>query len=248
MIRTEDQFSERSENYAKFRPDYPGTLFKAVCPYCAGHELSWDCATGNGQAAIHLTQWFRLVIATDVSDRQVVAGKDRTIVRYAVARAERAPLPTTSVDLITVAQALHWFDLPDFFHEAGRVLRPGGLLAAWCYFLPSVNPEVDACVHRLYFDVLKGHRPLQTDLAQGRYEAISFPFREIVRRDLPMVHRWDLRRLTGYLGTWAGVSDYRARMGREPINEVLGELEHGWGNPDGTREVRWTISLRVVRK
>ena len=204
---------EEAQRYKESRPEYPGKLFEILRASCHDRDLAWDCATGCGQAAAHLADWFRTVVATDASGPLLAVRKRCPNIGYANARAERAPLPDASVDLVTVAQALHWFDLPHFFAEARRVLKPCGLVAAWCYFLPGVDPRVDAAVSRLFHEVLGGHVPPQTELVRGRYDAISLPFEEVVRMELEMVERWDLHRLALYLRTWAGTGGYRSKTG-----------------------------------
>ena len=245
MSDPEDRISWRARAYAESRPDYPDHLFDFLDSLGPGHDLAWDCATGNGQAAVPLARTFRSVVATDADAGQISYAKAHPRIQYSVAPAERAPLGDASVDLVTVAQALHWFDLPKFYVEVGRVIKPGGLLAAWCYFLPSVSPEVDAAVSRLYYEILRGYWPERVKLVEERYESIPFPFEEVARWALPMVGRWGLPRLVAYLGTWAAVERYESQMRREPIEEVRRELEAAWGKPDALRDVRWTINLRV---
>jgi SAM-dependent methyltransferase len=188
-----------------------------------------------------------MVVATDASRGQLESRRSGWNLRYALARAERAPLADGAADLVTVAQALHWFDLPAFFTEARRVLRPGGLLAAWCFFLPEVNPVVDAAVSRLYHEVFDGYMPPQVGLVIDRYRTVSPPFGEVARTEVDMVERWDLDRFARYLGTWAAVAYCREQTGREPIVEIKPELARGWGSPDALREVRWTISVLEVK-
>ena len=248
MSGPEDQISWRSKDYAASRPEYPNHLFEFLDSLSPGHDLAWDCATGNGQAAIPLTRSFRLVVATDADAEQISCAKARPRIQYALARAVRAPLADASVDLVTVAQALHWFDLPRFYLEVGRVLKPGGLFAAWCYFLPNVNEVVDSAVSRLYYEVLKHYWPRQVKLVEERYETIPFPFDEVATRTLPMNGHWDLHRLVTYLGTWGVVERYKSKTGREPIDEIREELASGWGNQDQLREVHWAITLRVGKK
>jgi SAM-dependent methyltransferase len=248
MSGPEDRISWRAKVYAATRPDYPDHLFECLDSLSPGHDLAWDCATANGQAAIPLARTFRSVVATDADGGQISYAKAHPRIRYAVARADRAQLPDASVDLVTVAQALHWFARTEFYAEVGRVLRPGGVFAAWSSFLPSDCPEVDAAVSRLYHEVLKDYWPCQAKFVEERYESIPFPFEEVARRTLPMVGHWGLPRLAAYLGTWAAVPRYVRQTGREPIDEVLEGLESGWGKADALREVRWTITLRVGKK
>src|SRR5690349_15303419 len=128
-----DHFSGLASRYADFRPHYPAALFDYLAALVPGNAQVWDCAAGNGQASIDLAQRFSKVIATDASPEQIASATARHNVEYRVALAEQSGLADTSVDLVTVAQALHWFDLNRFFAEVQRVLKPGGVLAIWTY-------------------------------------------------------------------------------------------------------------------
>ncbi len=145
-----DHFSSHSGSYAEFRPTYPDALFSFLADCCSGHRLAWDCATGNGQAAHALTPFFEKVIASDASEAQINAAALHSKIEYRVARAEASGLDDDTVDLITVAQAMHWFDIPAFLDEAQRVLASGGVLAIWSYERCQVNADCDAVIHELY--------------------------------------------------------------------------------------------------
>src|SRR5215831_1555408 len=138
-----DHFSAHATDYRAFRPSYPAELFTFLASAAPARDLAWDCGTGNGQAAVALAEHFARVFATDASAEQVKNAEPHPRVEYAVAPAEKCPLPDHTADLVTVAQALHWFDFDRFYAEVRRVARPGGLLAVTCYYEPSVGPGVD---------------------------------------------------------------------------------------------------------
>ena len=150
-----DLFSTNSKEYASSRPKYPRSLFEFLVGLVRHRNLAWDCATGNGQAAVVLSEYFEEVIASDASKEQIENAESRKNIRYEVFPAERTNVADSSVDLITIAQALHWFDLDDFYKEAKRVLRKDGnegdcgggggcgVIAAWAYGLHSVSMEID---------------------------------------------------------------------------------------------------------
>ena len=106
-----DHFSGHSADYSEFRPTYPDALFAGLAHACAATELAWDCATGSGQAAVGLSHYFDKVIATDASANQVAQAEAAPGVEYRVSRAEQTDFAAASFDLISVAQALHWFDI-----------------------------------------------------------------------------------------------------------------------------------------
>ncbi len=167
---------------------------------------------------------------------------------YRVALAEDSGLETETVDLVTVAQALHWFDRPRFYAEVGRVLVPGGVIAVWSYQLASVDARVDRVIRHLHGDVVGAYWPPERALVERGYGSLSFPFAEISPPPFLMEETWDLAQLVGYLGTWSAVQRCREKTRRDPIERVRPELERAWGDPEGPRVVRWPLSLRAGRK
>ena len=240
-----DHFSDHAHRYEAYRPTYPDSLFAYLASLVAAHDLAWDCATGNGQAALGLTPHFRTIIATDASPQQIAQAHPHPKVNYLVAPADRTPLPDGSVDLVTVATAFHWLDFPRFYAEVRRVAKPDGILAAWGYKVLSVTPEVDAVIQRLDAEVLRHFWFPETRLAVERYRTILFPFDEIDTPPFRMSHEWNLDQLTGFLGTWSASNRYRTQTGREPTDEIRDELAGAWGDPRQERQVAWDLFMRV---
>ncbi len=240
-----DHFSDHAPDYEAYRPTYHDALFAYLASLVPSHDLAWDCATGNGQAALGLTPHFRTIIATDASPKQIVQASTHKQITYVVALADRTPLPEGSVDLVTVATAFHWLDFPRFYGEVRRVAKPDGILAAWGYKLPSVNPAVDAVIQRLDADVLRGFWLPETRLAVERYRTIPFPFDEIDPPPFRMTHEWNLDQLIGFLGTWSASLRYRKQTGRQATDEIRDELAGAWGNPQQERQVSWELFMRV---
>ncbi len=242
-----DHFSGHAGAYAAARPDYPPELFIALAAEAPRRESAWDCATGSGQAAVGLAGHFARVVATDASAAQLVYAQAHPRVRYHAALGEACGLTAASLDVVTVAQALHWFDLEAFWPEVRRVLRPGGVVAAWCYQLHTITPEVDRVVRHLYDGVVGPYWPPERRLVDAGYGELPFPFDPL---DLPpcvMVRRWRLEDLLSYLGTWSACRRYQAAHGHDPLDEVAGELRTAWGEPRRQRTVRWPLSIRVGR-
>jgi SAM-dependent methyltransferase len=242
-----DHFSGHADRYGAYRPSYPAALFEYLASLAPSHELAWDCATGNGQAAVALAPFFRRVVATDASARQIAEARAQPGVEYRVAPAERTDLADGSADLVTVAQALHWLDLPAFYAEVRRVCRPGAIVAVWTYQNCAVSPEVDAVVARLYDGILGDYWPPERKLVEQGYWTLAFPFEEIEAPTFPMVARWDLRRMFGYLDTWSSNQRYQARHGADPVDLVRDELAVAWGDADRERGVVWPFLLKVGR-
>jgi SAM-dependent methyltransferase len=159
--------------------------------------------------------------------------------------AEDSALASGSVQLITVAQALHWFHLPRFYDEVRRVLTPGGLLAVWTYGLVSISPEIDVLVRSFYKETLRGYWPPERALVDAGYSGIPFPFAERTTPVFQMSRSWTLKQLAGYLDTWSAVSAYRTANGVSPVGRFVAALEPVWGDVATSRQVTWPLELKV---
>jgi ubiquinone/menaquinone biosynthesis C-methylase UbiE len=179
-----DHFSKQAADYAIFRPGYPQELFDYLGSLAPSRQLAWDCGTGSGQAAVGLATAFDRVIATDASEKQIANAQPHEEVEYRVAAAENSGIESDTIDLIMVAQALHWFDLDHFYAEARRVLKLHGVLTASAYNLLHINPAIDEVVNRYYYEVvgLSGHRN-----ASSLSSSTNFPSR--FRRSIPRSSR-----------------------------------------------------------
>jgi SAM-dependent methyltransferase len=240
-----DHFSHASDDYRRWRPGYPAALFEWLASEAPSTELAWDCATGNGQAAVALAKCFGRVVATDASAAQIREAEACPGVEYLVAPAEKAPLEDASVDLVTVAQALHWFDIERFHAEARRVLKPGGLVAEWGYQLGLVSEAIDPIVLHFSAVTVGPYWPPERALVDAGYSDVAFPFHNIEAPDFAMTARWELDRFVAYLGTWSSVAGYRRAVGEDPLPALREELAPLWGS--GEREIRWPLLLRVGR-
>jgi SAM-dependent methyltransferase len=241
-----DHFSGVAGAYAEHRPRYPDRLFAWLAGLARGRELAWDCATGSGQAAVALANHFDRVIATDASGAQIVAAVAHPRVEYRICPAESSGLASDSADLVTVGQALHWFDRPAFYAEARRVLRPDGVLAAWTYGLSSLGDAgADAALHRFYSETVGPYWPPERALVDAGYRTIEFPFDEIEPPEIAMEAEWPLAAFLGYVGTWSAVTRFRVARGVDPVAEISRELRPFWGDPVAPRRIRWPLAIRV---
>lgn len=240
-----DHFSTQSTQYQRYRPRYPSALFTWLAEQTPAHELAWDCATGNGQAAQALSTHFSRVIATDASENQIAQCPPQPHIEYQVANAEHAPLHDNSVDLITVAQALHWFDHTAFFNEAWRVLKPDGVLAVWSYNLLSINPEINAIVNHYYHDIVGPYWPQERRLVEQGYAPLPAPFREIAVPVFAMHAQWQRDELLGYLGTWSASVYYAKTIQRDPLSLIEEAIAEAWPDPDQTLAVHWPLHIRA---
>jgi SAM-dependent methyltransferase len=241
-----EHFSSVAEAYAAYRPTYPAELFAWLAEVAPVRGLVWDCGAGSGQATLALAQRFARVAATDASRAQLGSGVRAHGVSSWVATAERSAIRPARVDLISVAQALHWFDLPAFYAEARRVLRPGGVLAAWTYADPRLEGP-PASVLEQFADEMRPYWPAGRTLVDSGYRTIPFPFAELAAPAFEMTARWTRDKVVGYLGTWSAVGRYRSARGRDPMPALRAALTEVWGDPAAARRVVWTLSVRAGR-
>jgi SAM-dependent methyltransferase len=239
-----DHFSKQAADYAKFRPRYPHEMFEYLGSLASRRQLAWDCGTGNGQAAVGLARVFDRVIATDASEKQIANAQSHERVEYHVAPAENSGIKSGTVDLIMVAQALHWFDLDRFYTEAQRVLKPDAVLAASAYNLLHIEPAIDEVINRYYYEVVGTFWPPERVLIE-KFEELPLPFSEIQAPSFEMIAQWNLEHLVGYLRSWSATQRFIAENQRDPLEDIADELRGGWGNPQQARSVIWPLTLRV---
>ncbi|MBB5207966.1 class I SAM-dependent methyltransferase [Chiayiivirga flava] len=249
MTRTfKDHFSGHAATYARARPTYPDALFDWLAGVPARRGLAWDAGCGNGQATVALARVFERVLGTDPSAEQIAQAAPAGNVEYRVEPAEAPTLADGSVDLVTVAQALHWFDLPAFYAQVRRVLADDGAIAVWSYGLSQVSRDVDAAFMRLYDQWLGNYWPPERRHIENGYAELEFPFARV--DGVPafeMAVTWTLGQYLAYLGTWSATQRYKAATGVDPIERIAPEFAAAWGEAD-TRVVRWPLVLRVGRQ
>jgi ubiquinone/menaquinone biosynthesis C-methylase UbiE len=241
-----DHFSNQAATYRRFRPHYPKELFDFLASITPTKQSAWDCATGNGQAAVALADYFEKVTATDASEEQIKLAIEHSNVQYEVGTVENSELDDRSQDLITIANALHWFDIEPFFLEAQRVLKPKGVIAAWCYEAFNIDDSVSPSFDALYAD-LKSFWPKQIKLVRDKYKTIDFPFEEIHTPNFEMKLEWDLTHCLGYIASWSAVQAYRKELGKDPIEKHFDSICDAWGDHTVKRTVTWQVHIRVGR-
>jgi ubiquinone/menaquinone biosynthesis C-methylase UbiE len=241
-----DHFSEKSEQYAAARPSYPDALFAAIAAAAPGRERAWDCATGSGQAAVGLAAHFGHVEATDASAQQIANALAHPRVRYTVQPAERTDLAAGAFDAIVVAQALHWFDLDRFYAEARRVLRPGGLVAAWAYDWSAVTPAVDRALERHLLVKIRPYWPEQVNRMQSSFMDFPFPFAPVSLPPVRIEMAWTLEQYLAYVETWSATRAYLAQHGRGILDEAESAMRKAWGEVR-VRTVTMPLHVRCGR-
>jgi SAM-dependent methyltransferase len=244
-----DHFSRLAAQYVTCRPHYPPELFGFLAHLPPSRMLAWDCAAGSGQATLPLTQWFPRVLATDVSRAMLERAPAHPQVEYRVGPAEHSGLLDQSVDLVTVAQALHWLDLPTFYAEVDRVLVPGGVLAVWSYASQRLDHgALDSMLTRFYTEVVGPFWPEERRHVEAGYRTLPFPYVEVRTPEFAMTEQWTLAQLLGYLGTWSATQRFHEAERYDPVPRLGEELAQAWGDPASARRVRWPLSMRVGHK
>ena len=243
-----DHFSRVAASYASCRPTYPEELFDYLAGLVHRRRLAWDCCAGTGQATIPLASRFDAVVATDLSISMLEQAPRHPRVEYRVVPAEASGLPATSVDLVTVAQALHWLDPTAFYEEACRVLLPGGVLAVWSYASPQLDSTtLQRQLSRFYGDVVGPYWPPNRRHVEAGYRTLEFPFAELDPPAFAMEERWTLPQLLGYVGTWSATQRFREEVGRDPVPDLERDLVPHWGL-GSARPVRWPLTVRLGRR
>ncbi|MCA9906852.1 MAG: class I SAM-dependent methyltransferase, partial [Anaerolineae bacterium] len=243
----EDHFSEQAQDYVRYRPQYPPELFTYLASIAPGRQLAWDCGTGNGQAALSLAEHFDRVIATDASADQITHAAPHPRISYRVERAEDIDLDANSLDLVTVAIAVHWFDFDSFYQAVRRVLKPGGILAVWTYHLPAIEPAIDRLLTRYYGEVLAGYWPERFRYVDARYRTLPFPFTELTPPQLEMQTDWTLTQVAGFLSSWSATRQYVKARQQHPLEAIWPELTDLWGDAEHTRTLHWPLHIRIGR-
>jgi ubiquinone/menaquinone biosynthesis C-methylase UbiE len=239
-----DHFSGNSDRYAQYRPHYPAELIEFIVSNIKTREVAWDCATGNGQAAVLLSKYFRKVMATDASENQIKHAQKKENISYGIFPAEKTNLKEVSVDLTTVAAAIHWFKFDAFYDEVRRVSKNNGLLAVWTYDMMEISEPVDSVIWNFYTSIVGPYWPEGRKYVEQKYQTIPFPFREIKTPAFQINSRLNLEQLRGYLQTWSSVQEFIEKNSTNPIDRIETDLKAAWGNAID-RNVRWPLFLRI---
>ncbi len=241
-------FSRVAEGHAQFRPDYPDALLDYLASVAPRRQRAWDCGCGSGRATQGLGTRFVSVIGTDLSEAQIALALPTRNVRYIVAPAHQSGIASGTVDLVTVAQALHWFDPVPFYAAVKRVLVPRGVLAAWSYGAVSSDDEdISALLDEFRTQIVGPYWPQQRRHIDNGYAQLSFPFQEMLAPAFKLEISWSLPQLLGYLRSWTASEIYRQRHARDPVLLLAERLVHVWGEAYRRRLIRWPLSMRIGR-
>lgn len=245
-MERKNYFSDQSKAYAAFRPAYPEQLYQFLLSQVNDTSCAWDCGTGNGQVARELARHFRKVYATDISEQQINEAFQEKNIFYSVCPAERTPFQENQFDLVTVAQALHWFDREQFYQEVRRTAKPHALLAAWGYALLSIEPVVDQFFIRFYRETTGPYWDPARRLVENQYLDLYFPFEEIPCPDFTIRVTWSLDQFAGYLSSWSATQQFIRVHARDPVPEFKETLESVW-HPSEVKQVTFPVFMKLGR-
>lgn len=239
-----DNFSLQSNHYSQYRPHYPKEVFDYLAAITPGHQSAWDVATGNGQVARGLVPHFKTIMATDISGQQIEKAFAAHNIQYSIAAAEHTPFNDSSFDLITIGQAIHWFNFNAFYQEAVRVGKHNAIIAAISYHLLRVDATVDSIIDHFYSGILHGYWDPERRYIDEYYRTIPFPFRELEAPTFQMSFEWNPDQLLGFLSSWSAVQHYRSRNGNDPVELIRKDLFKVWMK-DETKTVLFPFFMRV---
>lgn len=248
MKEIKDNFSKQSDTYRKFRPNYPQELYDLLLNLVVQTERCWDCGTGNGQVAAELAQYFDEVYASDISQNQIQNAIQKENISYYVTRVEETDFPDDAFDLITVGQALHWFDLEAFEKEVRRVSRSGAILGAWGYGLLTVDPVIDTVIEDFYLNKVGPYWDQERDHIDSAYQTVRFDFEEIdVTSQFTIEEERTLNQLEGFFRSWSSVQHYLAKHpGEDPVDPLMEKIKDVWGKAE-TRKMNYPVFIRIWR-
>ena len=241
-----DNFSVQSSQYVKFRPGYPPGVYELLFSLVAANHTAWDCATGNGQIAAELSRYFKRVVATDISKTQLENAFQAPNILYKLESAEDAAWHDNSFDLITVGQAIHWFDFEQFYVHVRRTAKPGGIFAVMGYGLVMADKRTNTIIQKLHTDIVGPYWDEERRYIDEEYQTIPFPFKEIKVPAFQNRFVWTFDHLIGYLNTWSAVQHYIRIKGTNPLDLIYTDMKDAWEkNPE--KLVCFPILMRVAR-
>ena len=239
-----DNFSNNSADYARFRPTYPTAVFRHILQYVANRDNAWDCATGNGQSAKELAAYFTSVYATDISANQLKNAIQKDNINYKLEPAEHTSFPDNLFDLVTVAQAIHWFNFDEFYKEVKRTSKETGILAVIGYGNFETGGELNDVIKHFYNKVVGPYWDTERKYIDESYRTIPFPFTELKPIALEQEYEWTFEQLTGYLNTWSAVQHYIKSNNEKPVNAFSNELKKAWGE-EKSKAFSFPILMRI---
>jgi ubiquinone/menaquinone biosynthesis C-methylase UbiE len=243
-LQMKDHFSGQAELYSLYRPNYPAELYQFINQSLHSKELAWDVATGNGQIASELSEIFKQVYASDISEKQLEHAIKKDNITYKVEAAEHCSLASKSCDLIIVGQAIHWFDFTAFYEEVKRVLKPGGLIVLVGYGFHTIDSECDPIINHFYRNILDGYWEPERRYIDEAYENVPFPFGEIEKPIVKLELEYTYDQYIGYLNTWSATQKFIRNHRANPIDLIKSKLEVIWPH-ETKKKVHFPVLMKA---
>ena len=242
-----DLFSDHSDLYVKYRPTAPKELYGYIYSFVKNFDTAWDCATGNGQAAVVLAEDFKKVIASDISEAQMSKAPLRDNIEYVHCSAESTPFDENSFDLVTVSQAYHWLNFAEFRKEVLRVAKEDAVIAIWTFHRHAVDDDdVNTAVRAFYKDVTEPYWEYERRFVDEKYETIEFDYEPLPSREFEAVLQWTRDDLLGYISTWSALRNYTKAYGGSLLPVIEKELRSLWPANEAKRVI-FPVYLRIGR-
>lgn len=248
MKKTTDVFSTQAKTYKRYRPNYPKELYIEILDLVQNRNYCWDCGTGNGQVAGHLVGYFDEVEATDISKNQLEEAVKNENITYSLQRAETTSFQNNEFDLVTCAQAVHWFDFVTFYDEIRRTIKNNGILAIWGYGLLKIGIPFDELINHFYLDVIGPYWNDERKHVDSLYETIGFPFEEIkLSKEYTIEIDMNLMELEGYFNSWSSVQNYIKAHNKNPVDDLVNSLKKKWPKDEKRKRVVFPIFTKIAR-
>jgi ubiquinone/menaquinone biosynthesis C-methylase UbiE len=226
-----DRFSEQASSYALYRPVYPKELFEYIVSFVKEKNVAWDCATGNGQSALPLSNYFKKLIASDISQKQLGQAPAKDDIEYVVCSAEETPFAENSFDLITISQAYHWINGEKFHTEANRVGKNECVVAIWMYDLISSKEEkLNSLIRYFYKNITGPYWDAERKHIDDHYANVQFDFEPLPVKDFSIEVNFTTEQLLGYFSTWSATQNFIKANGYSPVDEIKSEFSSLWNN------------------
>ncbi len=239
-----DNFSEKSAQYARYRPSYPKRFFEYLDSLVSTKQLAWDCGTGNGQVAIELAKSYDMVYATDISKSQIKNVFTSSNIEYSIQAVEQTNFKDSIFDIIVVSQAIHWFNFTKFYNKVNRTAKYKALLCVVGYGNISVSKKIDSIIEYIYKEKLESYWDPERRYVDEAYQSIPFPYKEVITPSFKIEKKWDFEHLIGYLNTWSATKHYNKKTKHNIVNDYKNKLKKEWGS-EKTKKITFPVLLRI---
>eukprot|EP01132_Coremiostelium_polycephalum_P004921 gene4921-6135_t len=242
-------YSSVGDNYRKFRQGYPDDIYDIIQEHTdSSRNLAIDVGCGNGQNTVRLAEYFDKVIGFDPAEGQIKNSIPHEKVEYRTCQAEKIDLPEESVDLITVATAAHWFNLPEFFNLTQKLLRSNGTLILWTYGFQEIiqNDEAKQIQSNLYYNTLRDYWAENVKLVLNEYKDIVPPFKNTIRMKKTYIKETPLDQFVGYYGTISSYGNYLLAGNPDILPDIKNQMMKAYNTTDDKTIIKSKYELCII--